>query len=367
MPFFSIIIPVYNVEPYLRESLDSVLAQTFADWEAICVDDGSTDGSGSILDQYAAKDSRFRIFHQPNAGVSAARNKALDEVHGEWFLFLDGDDILRLDGLELFVPYIKNDQYDGILVHPYIPNWSGGDVPRRKIQTNVLVENATREDLLFGPYAANGFPFSRIYRRCVFGKLRFPVGVKMAEDVYFWLDALCIPARWLILNAEYYLYRRRSDSVCGLKSPNDCEAVLNSVLYACNRISIGMDFGESGARRYIERWPLSPIKYLRVFTARHRELATDAKDAVLDRVREVTGVFGAWPFTKRLHYEMWLIENRLTVLMPLLQFGYEVSALSSVGGRFLRNVRERGIGFALGKLKRRILCRGEYEKGREGK
>ena len=63
-PVFSIIIPVYNVAPYLRECLDSVLAQTFADWEAICVDDGSTDGSGAILDEYAAKDARFRIVHQ---------------------------------------------------------------------------------------------------------------------------------------------------------------------------------------------------------------------------------------------------------------------------------------------------------------
>ena len=65
-PFFSIIIPVYNVAPYLRECLDSVVAQTFTDWEAICVDDGSTDGSGAILDEYEAGDKRFRVIHQRN-------------------------------------------------------------------------------------------------------------------------------------------------------------------------------------------------------------------------------------------------------------------------------------------------------------
>lgn len=363
-PFFSIIIPVYNVAPYLRECLDSVLAQTFTDWEAICVDDGSTDGSGAILDEYAAKDSRFRVFHQLNAGVSAARNKALDEAHGEWFLFLDGDDILRLDGLELFVPYIKNDKYDGLLVHPYIPTWSGGDVPRRKIQTNVLVDNATREDLIFGPYAANGFVISRIYRREVFGKLHFHVGVKMAEDVHFWFDALCISARWLILNAEYYLYRRRSDSVCGLKSPRDCEAVLDSVLYACNSISSGMGLGTSRMRRYIEKWPSSPVEYLRIFVVRHKELDVGEKGAVSAKMREITRLYGSWPFAKRLGRELWLIENRLTLLMPLLSFGYRVYALAGRGGRLLRHIRERGIGFALGKLKRQILCQGEYEKGR---
>lgn len=82
---FSIIIPVYNVAPYLRECLDSVLAQICTDWEweAICVDDGSTDGSGAILDEYAARDGRFKVIHQTNAGVSAARNAALNvEVQG---------------------------------------------------------------------------------------------------------------------------------------------------------------------------------------------------------------------------------------------------------------------------------------------
>lgn len=99
-PFFSIIIPVYNVAPYLRECLDSVLAQTFTDWECLCVNDGSSDDSGAILDEYAQKDPRFRVFHKKNGGVSSARNLALDNVKGEWIGFLDGDDIYRLDLME---------------------------------------------------------------------------------------------------------------------------------------------------------------------------------------------------------------------------------------------------------------------------
>ena len=99
-PFFSIIIPVYNVSSFLRECLDSVLAQTFAGWEAICVDDGSTDGSGVILDEYAAHDSRFRVVHQVNAGVSAARNAALDKCIGAMVFFLDADDVIHFQALE---------------------------------------------------------------------------------------------------------------------------------------------------------------------------------------------------------------------------------------------------------------------------
>ena len=360
MPFFSIIIPVYNVAPYLRECLDSVLAQTFTGWEAICVDDGSTDGSGAILDEYAAKDKRFRVIHQKNAGVSAARNKALDEAKGEWFLFLDGDDCLRVEGLEIFLPHVIGDACDGILVYPYVPRWAGEDIPPRMISTKVLVENASKEDLIFGPYAANGFVISRIYNRTVFGHLRFPVRVKMAEDVHFWLDVLCTPTKWKIVQGEYYLYRQRQDSVCGQKSPKDCEAVLDSVLYACNRISEGMGLGAFGARRYIERWPFSPEGYLRVFVAHFRELNLLAQNMVFVKAREIAKVFGGWPFSLRLKCELWLIEHRMATLMPVVRLFCWAKRM------FIRCIGlwgyayKYGLGFAVGKVKRQILHQGEY-------
>ena len=105
----SIVMPVYNVERYLRECLDSLLAQTFVDWELICVDDGSTDGSGRILDEYAVRDSRIRPVHQANAKVHAARNRALDMAQGEWIGFLDPDDLIALRWLETAMKYAKDD------------------------------------------------------------------------------------------------------------------------------------------------------------------------------------------------------------------------------------------------------------------
>ena len=97
---FSVIIPVYNVERYLKDCLDSVLNQTFADWEAVCVNDGSADGSAAILEAYSAKDNRFRIITQPNGGLSAARNAGMKEAKGDYILFLDSDDWLESDALE---------------------------------------------------------------------------------------------------------------------------------------------------------------------------------------------------------------------------------------------------------------------------
>lgn len=88
----SIIIPVYNAEKYLRRGLDSLLAQTCGDWEAVCIDDGSTDGSAAVLEEYAARDARFRVLRQENSGVSAARNRGIQEARGEWVTFLDADD-----------------------------------------------------------------------------------------------------------------------------------------------------------------------------------------------------------------------------------------------------------------------------------
>ena len=95
----SVIIPVYNMTRYLRECLDSILAQTFTDWEAICVDDGSPDDCGKILDEYAAKDARIKVIHQKNCGTGEARNAGLAVATGDWIVFLDGDDVLAPSAL----------------------------------------------------------------------------------------------------------------------------------------------------------------------------------------------------------------------------------------------------------------------------
>ena len=96
-PKISVIIPVYNVEKYLRECLDSVVNQTFGELEVLCINDGSTDGSPAILDEYARKDARVRVIHQENQGQAAARNRGLAEARGEFVLFLDSDDFWAPD------------------------------------------------------------------------------------------------------------------------------------------------------------------------------------------------------------------------------------------------------------------------------
>ena len=107
---FSIIIPVYNVELYLRECLNSVLQQSFADWEVVCVNDGSTDNSSAILEEYAAIDERIKVVKQPNAGTAAARNTGIRMAQGDYIVFLDSDDWLENHALQTIAEKLKGEE-----------------------------------------------------------------------------------------------------------------------------------------------------------------------------------------------------------------------------------------------------------------
>ena len=105
----SIIIPVYNVRQWLEETVNSVLNQTFRDFELILVDDGATDGSGALCDAFAAADSRVKVIHQENAGVSAARNAGIRMAQGDYLYFVDGDDWMEEDAIESMLDCVDDD------------------------------------------------------------------------------------------------------------------------------------------------------------------------------------------------------------------------------------------------------------------
>lgn len=209
-PFFSIIVPVYNVAPYLRECLDSVLAQTFTDWECLCVDDGSTDESGAILDEYAQKDSRFRIFHQPNAGVSAARNRALNNVKGEWVGFLDGDDVYHLELMSKCERAIA--QFASVEMVKFqfveynnleVPNWTGGE--ESCDVKYVSCESSLKCTDFNGGMCTNLYKF-----RCIKG-IKFPRLI-LGEDWVWKVKAIDKVSSYILLNQNLYGYRTRPGS-----------------------------------------------------------------------------------------------------------------------------------------------------------
>lgn len=230
---FSIIIPVYNVEPYLRECLDSVLAQTCGDWEAVCVDDGSTDGSAAILAEYAARDSRFRIVTQPNGGLSAARNTGLDHARGDYILFLDSDDWLENKALESINTQLSilNSQFQIDML--CFGGWRGEQEERPTPATYSTGWDYYNHQAL----THHDFPFVCVVLRCYRrqfleqSRLRFREGI-LHEDNHFTPRACLAAGKVSVIPDALYHYRIREGSIMttrSLRSRQDMLRIANDL------------------------------------------------------------------------------------------------------------------------------------------
>ena len=187
-PKISVIVPVYKTEKYLPECIESVLAQTFTDFELILVDDGSPDNSGAICDAYAARDPRIRVFHKENRGVSSARNLGLDHARGEWIAFVDSDDTVG----EKYLEHLWSEgPAAGTLVVSGLTDLDEKGRETRRLQFSAgtcPVREAFREKQLY----LYGYPFSKLYDARVVARerLRFDPEISMAEDMLFMADYL---------------------------------------------------------------------------------------------------------------------------------------------------------------------------------
>lgn len=226
MPKISIIVPVYKVEEYLCRCLDSIVAQTFTDWECILVDDGSPDNSGAICDEYAEKDKRFRVFHQENAGVSTARNRGLDEARGEWIDFMDSDDWVEKEMLkELYKCAIDNQAevvVSGI-------SFSNGIKNYKNFIPNLGWLNMPKD---FKWYIQG--PCAKLFLRTFLHKnnIRFPKNLTLAEDLYFTFQAYFKSKKIFGINKSFYNYFQNENSVVhtlNLKNINDAVFVLTMI------------------------------------------------------------------------------------------------------------------------------------------
>jgi Glycosyltransferases involved in cell wall biogenesis len=137
----SVIIPVYNASKYLKRCLDSIKNQTYSNWEAICVDDGSTDNSLDILNEYASKDSRFKVIAKSNGGVSDARNVGMDNVTGDYVMYVDSDDFIHHQTMELACAFVKRDGSD-------IISWYKDTEYSKKLKKHFKYEGCENDELL---------------------------------------------------------------------------------------------------------------------------------------------------------------------------------------------------------------------------
>ena len=224
MPYFSVIIPAHNTAQYLDRCLQSLQAQSFTDWEAVCVDDGSTDGTGALLDRYAEEDSRFLVIHQPQTGVSAARNEAARKVCGQYLVFLDSDDFLHPQMMEICHSLAERDGSDIVAFnydHSYrnrmmIRHLLHLPEPRRmRFRTFGDFGTAVTEDIFdwATEYSRHEQelatrhcqPWRRVYRRAILEGISFIPGI-IYEDFPWWSAVMLRVRKATLTTLPLYFY-----------------------------------------------------------------------------------------------------------------------------------------------------------------
>ncbi len=212
-PLISIIVPVYNVEKYLQECLDSVLAQTYKNLEIILIDDGSTDNCPQICDDYAAKDKRIKVIHQKNQGVSAARNAGLKMAKGEYIGFVDSDDYIKPDMYEYLYQLISKDNADMAMCNMCQTDTFRSSDP---IEKDYLFISA--KDIF--NYSDWMLPVNKLYKSSIFYNIRFQEGLSHGEDAYA-IFKIIQKISFISLGKEAkYYYRQNNSSACHKFKPS---------------------------------------------------------------------------------------------------------------------------------------------------
>ena len=243
MPKVSVIVPIYNTEKYLHRCIDSILGQTFTDFELILVDDGSTDKSGKICDEYAKKDSRIVVVHKENGGVSSARNNGLDIAHGEWITFVDSDDYISDNMLSSFdIEFEDNSdmKIGTITSFGYNANVSG-PTSDRIISIDDLSLHTKQLNIQS--------PCSKLYKVSIIKnfKIYFDKNIRVSEDLLFNIEVL-LRCSYISLhyNVSYYYDKSVEFSSKHYLRVDELQYNLNKITIAIN------SFEKSTKNKYTE-------------------------------------------------------------------------------------------------------------------
>lgn len=225
-PALSIIVPVYNVEQYLPRCIDSILAQTFQNFELILVDDGSKDKSGEICDEYTKKDNRIIVIHQENKGVNTARNAGLDIATGSYITFVDSDDWIQPDSYCKSIELMENNQEIDLLQYPEIHIKNGSETwwPGYPQEHIILTDTRNMIKALIGssPIIPGGL-CGKIYRKQLWKNLRLHENMSFCEDMIT-MPKLITRCRTIIVSHKggYYYVSREGSATHSSFTPKKC-------------------------------------------------------------------------------------------------------------------------------------------------
>ena len=207
----SIIVPVYNVENYLRECIDSIVAQAYRNIEVILIDDGSKDSSGKICDEYADKDNRVKVIHKENGGLSEARNSGLEIASGDWIAFVDSDDYIDSDMYEILLKNLNNTDADLSMCALYdVYN----NTPEAQVTNKETWELSSEQaiKMVMEAKILSVTAVNKLYRKSLFSDLKFEVG-KIAEDAFIMVKLLDKCKKIVATNEKKYYYVHRENSI----------------------------------------------------------------------------------------------------------------------------------------------------------
>lgn len=226
-PIISIIVPVYNVEKYISDCVQSVLGQSFPNFELILVDDGSKDNSGKICDSFAAQDKRITVIHKKNQGVSSARNDGIEISKGKYITFLDSDDMLCEHFLQEGIKACEKGNLELFCCGHII---IGGNDEKEYIRiekpirtNNRLLSASEKTELLKCIYTAS--PWGKIFKREIIGDIRFTDTMCFGEDTKFVLSVIRNAKNIEAVPEQMYIYRRNPSGLCSEASINKCKSI----------------------------------------------------------------------------------------------------------------------------------------------
>lgn len=208
MPKISVIVPVYRVEQYLCKCIDSILEQSFCDFELILVDDGSPDNCPQMCDEYARKDARVKVIHKKNGGLSSARNAALDIAQGEYITFVDSDDYIFEPMLQRVYETAITHDADIVSCNTYRSDVSESNLFYKEFS----LQNKCESIKEYVVYKMHCGPCSKLYKRYIFETIRYPE-LSAYEDTYIWLDILNLTDKVAHIPDRLYFYNIREGSI----------------------------------------------------------------------------------------------------------------------------------------------------------
>lgn len=247
----SVIVPVYNAENYLAACLDSILSQTYQDFEIILINDGSKDMSGQICDQYAERDSRIQVVHQDNHGVSYARNVGLSMINGDAVSFIDSDDTLEPDMYELLVK--TTEEHGADISHCGYKHIVGDEIRLVHDTKRVIPQNRQEAlDCFVSGRLFGGGLWNKLFRAQLISEIEFREDLKINEDVLFNFEAFCKSNKTVFADYALYNYVARFGTSAVFRTPDEkkikdsCE--VSKLIYEKLK---GTNLNNVAAERYI--------------------------------------------------------------------------------------------------------------------